>query len=184
MSKETLQEFAKQLNLPKKELLQKFKEIGIALESGDDIVSDEHKKQLMQRLKSSHNDKTPAKKRLKITRRKQPGVVNTSSTTTPTSTEHNIAGVQVETRRRKRLSITFEEDPLLQQSAKSAKAPLPPVKKTVHTSTKITQDNIQPSDQTPSLEKEVKKKIRYQRKPFIKKPLLFLEKKRVLRLKQ
>ena len=63
MSKETLQEFAKQLNLPEKELLQKFKEIGIALESGNDIVSDEHKKQLMQQLQANHNDAAPAKKR-------------------------------------------------------------------------------------------------------------------------
>ena len=95
MSKETLQEFAKQLNLPEKELLQKFKEIGIALESSDDIISDEHKKQLMQQLKSSHNDATPAKKRLKITRRKQPGAVNTSFTTTPTNTEHNLSLIHI-----------------------------------------------------------------------------------------
>jgi len=157
VSKETLQEFAKQLNLPEKELLQKFKEIGIALESSDDIISDEHKKQLMQQLKSSHNDATPAKKRLKITRRKQPGAVNTSFTTTPTNTEHNIAGVQVETRRRKRLSISFEKDSLLQQSAKPAKASLQPVKKTIHPTT-ATQDNIKQPDQTPSIEKETKKK--------------------------
>ena len=142
MSKETLQEFAKQLNLPEKELLQKFKEIGIALESGNDIVSDEHKKQLMQQLQANHNDAAPAKKRLKITRRKQPGTI-ASSTSTSTNTERNIAGVHVETRRRKRFSISFEEDSA-RQSAKLSKASVQPLKKTTHlsTKTKITPDNI------------------------------------------
>lgn len=159
MSKETLQEFAKQLNLPEKELLQKFKEIGIALESGNDIVSDAHKKQLMQQLQANHNDAAPAKKRLKITRRKQPGTI-ASSTSTSTNTERNIAGVHVETRRRKRLSISFEEDSA-RQSAKLSKASVQPLKKTTHlsTKTKITQDNIQQPDQTTPLEKETKKKI-------------------------
>lgn len=159
MSKETLQEFAKQLNLPEKELLQKFKEIGIALESGNDIVSDEHKKQLMQQLQANHNDAAPAKKRLKITRRKQPGTI-ASSTSTSTNTERNIAGVHVETRRRKRFSISFEEDSA-RQSAKLSKASVQPLKKTTHlsTKTKITQDNIQQPDQTTPLEKETKKKI-------------------------
>ncbi|MBN3859800.1 translation initiation factor IF-2 [Neisseriaceae bacterium PsAf] len=106
MSKDTLKNFAEQLNLPESELIDQFQSIGIKINSGDDVITEDDKKALLSSLQSSN--KAPAKKKLTITRKK-----------TERST---IAGVQVETRRRRRIQIPDEPNPNLGQEKEKLQA--------------------------------------------------------------
>ncbi|MFH4415787.1 MAG: translation initiation factor IF-2 [Neisseriaceae bacterium] len=100
MTKETLQSFAKQLKLPEKELIEQFHSIGINFRSAEDLVTDENKKALLIKLQADHEAKTPIKKRLNISRRKTERALPTAS-----AAEVQVAGVQVETKRRRKISL-------------------------------------------------------------------------------
>ena len=89
MTKDTLSSFAKQLKLPEDEVIKQFRSIGVELSSSDDEITADHKKALLARLQGISNN-TP-KRRLSITRKK--------------TEKSTVAGVQVETRRRRKIEI-------------------------------------------------------------------------------
>lgn len=89
MTKDTLSSFAKQLKLPEDEVIKQFRSIGVELSSSDDEITADHKKALLARLQGISNN--APKRRLSITRKK--------------TEKSTVAGVQVETRRRRKIEI-------------------------------------------------------------------------------
>ena len=69
MTKNTVAQFAEDLNMPADTLLEQLRSAGVALNSVDDVVTPAAKKKLLEKLQSSHGTGSAAKK-ITLTRRK------------------------------------------------------------------------------------------------------------------
>lgn len=108
MTKNTVAQFAEDLNMPADTLLEQLRSAGVALNSVDDVVTPAAKKKLLEKLQSSHGTGSAAKK-ITLTRRK-------------TSEIRQADGSRVQVEVRKRRSIPTAVAQESQEAAKQAAA--------------------------------------------------------------
>lgn len=120
MTKNTVAQFAKDLNMSADSLLEQLRSAGVALNSVDDVVTPAAKEKLLEKLKSSHGTGSAAKK-ITLTRRK-----------TSEIRQADGSRVQVEVRKRRSIpaaakkavdeQIAAEEQRALQKAAEEQAA--------------------------------------------------------------
>ena len=108
MTKNTVAQFAEDLNMPADTLLEQLRSAGVALNSVDDVVTPAAKKKLLEKLQSSHGTGSAAKK-ITLTRRK-------------TSEIRQADGSRVQVEVRKRRSIPTAVAQESQEAVKQAAA--------------------------------------------------------------
>ncbi|SUA66577.1 translation initiation factor IF-2 [Oligella urethralis] len=110
MTKITVSQFARDLNMPADTLLEQLRSAGVELNSVDDIVTPAAKKKLLDKLQSSHGTGSAAKK-ITLTRRK-----------TSEIRQADGSRVQVEVRKRRSISLDAQKSAIEQRKAEDLAA--------------------------------------------------------------
>ena len=110
MTKNTVSQFAKDLNMPADTLLEQLRSAGVELNSVDDIVTPAAKKKLLDKLQSSHGTGSAAKK-ITITRRK-----------TSEIRQADGSRVQVEVRKRRSIPTAAKKAAVQERAAEELAA--------------------------------------------------------------